>query len=115
MTKFILKMPLKMDFYLQYSFLWKICACPRPALEHPAPVSALRSHGERAPPSGFRRRRTSHRRFFSPQSHIWSRIGIRDLPRGVRLYSTLGGIWGYSSRWISRSASSSFKVELRVL
>ena len=23
-----------MDFYLQYSFLWKICACPRPALNN---------------------------------------------------------------------------------
>ena len=30
--------------------------------------------------------------FFSPHSHIPSRIGIRDFPRSVRLYSTFGGI-----------------------
>lgn len=36
--------------------------------------------------------------FCSPQSHIWSRMGIRDFPRSVRLYSTFGGICGYSSR-----------------
>lgn len=35
--------------------------------------------------------------FLSPHSHILSRIGIKDLPRSVRLYSTLGGICGYSS------------------
>ena len=34
----------------------------------------------------------------SPHVHIWSKIGISDLPRSVRLYSTFGGIWGYSSR-----------------
>ena len=43
-------------------------------------------------------------RFCSPQSHISSRMGIRDCPRSVRLYSTLGGLWGYSSRWTSWSA-----------
>lgn len=37
-------------------------------------------------------------RFCSPHSHIPSKIGIRDLPRSVRLYSTLGGICGYSLR-----------------
>lgn len=31
-------------------------------------------------------------RFRSPHSHIPSRIGIKDFPRSVRLYSTLGGI-----------------------
>ncbi len=35
--------------------------------------------------------------FFSPQSHISSKRGMRDFPRSVKLYSTLGGIWGYSS------------------
>ena len=30
--------------------------------------------------------------FLSPHSHIPSKIGMRDLPRCVRLYSTLGGI-----------------------
>ena len=37
-------------------------------------------------------------RCFSPHSHIWSRIGMRDFPRSVKLYSTFGGICGYSSR-----------------
>lgn len=37
-------------------------------------------------------------RLLSPHSHMESRMGMRDLPRSVRLYSTLGGIWGYSSR-----------------
>lgn len=54
-------------------------------------------------------------RFRSPHSHIPSRMGIRDFPLSVRLYSTFGGICGYSSRWTSWSASSSFKVVLRVL
>ena len=36
-------------------------------------------------------------RFLSPHSHIPSRMGISDLPLSVKLYSTLGGIWGYSS------------------
>lgn len=36
--------------------------------------------------------------FSSPQVHILSKIGIRDFPRSVKLYSTFGGIWGYSSR-----------------
>ena len=39
--------------------------------------------------------------FLSPHSHIPSSIGIRDLPRSVREYSTLGGICGYSSLWTS--------------
>lgn len=43
--------------------------------------------------------------FSSPQSHIVSSIGIRDFPRSVRLYSTLGGICGYSSLWTNLSAS----------
>ncbi len=50
-----------------------------------------------------------------PKPHIWSKMGIKDFPRSVRLYSTLGGIWGYSSRWTSWSASSSLSVELSVL
>ena len=37
-------------------------------------------------------------RCLSPHSHIWSRIGMRDFPRSVKLYSTFGGICGYSSR-----------------
>ena len=53
--------------------------------------------------------------FWSPHSHMLSKIGIKDCPLFVRLYSTLGVIWGYSSLWTSWSASSSFKVELRVL
>ena len=55
------------------------------------------------------------RRCFSPHSHIMSRMGISDLPRSVRLYSTLGGICGYSSRCTSWSPSSSFSVTLSVL
>lgn len=53
--------------------------------------------------------------FLSPHSHIPSNIGIKDFPRSVRLYSTFGGICGYSSLWTSWSASNSFKVELKVL
>ena len=34
--------------------------------------------------------------FLSPHSHIPSKMGIKDFPRSVRLYSTFGGIWGYS-------------------
>jgi len=40
--------------------------------------------------------------FLSPHSHIPSKIGMSDFPRSVKLYSTFGGIWGYSSlctRW----------------
>lgn len=62
-----------------------------------------------SPPHAF------YSRFRSPHSHIPSRMGIRDFPLSVRLYSTFGGICGYSSRWTSWSASSSFKVVLRVL
>ena len=39
-----------------------------------------------------------HSLFFSPHSHIPSRMGIKDFPLFVRLYSTFGGICGYSSR-----------------
>ena len=53
--------------------------------------------------------------FLSPHSHIPSRIGIRDLPRSVRLYSAFGGIWEYSFLCTDWSASNSFKVELSVL
>ena len=53
--------------------------------------------------------------FSSPQTHSWSKTAISDLPLSLRLYSTFGGIWGYSFRRISRSASSSFKLLLRVL
>lgn len=60
-------------------------------------------------------RKRLHSRCRSPHSHISSRMGIRDCPRWVRLYSTLGGIWGYSSRWTSWSASSSFRAALRLL
>ncbi len=59
---------------------------------------------------GVGKGKTLYSRFLSPHSHIPSKIGIRDLPRSVRLYSTFGGIWGYSSRWTSWSASSSFSV-----
>ena len=41
---------------------------------------------------------SSGSRCSSPHSHMPSKIGIRDFPRSVREYSTLGGIWGYSSR-----------------
>ena len=30
--------------------------------------------------------------FLSPHSHIPSKMGIKDFPRSVKLYSTLGGI-----------------------
>lgn len=40
-------------------------------------------------------------RWFSPHSHILSKIGIRDFPCSVRLYSTFGGICGYSFRFTS--------------
>ena len=43
--------------------------------------------------------------FFSPQMHSWSRTAIRDFPRSLRLYSTFGGICGYSLLIISRSDS----------
>ena len=51
----------------------------------------------------------------SPQSHISPRMGMRDFPYSERLYSTFGGICGYSFRWIRPSASSSLSVLLRVL
>ena len=53
--------------------------------------------------------------FSSPQTHNWSRTAIRDLPRSLRLYSTFGGICGYSFLMISRSASSSLRLVLKVL
>ena len=53
--------------------------------------------------------------FFSPQMHSWSRTAIRDFPRSLRLYSTFGGICGYSLLIISRSDSNSFRFVLRVL
>ena len=52
---------------------------------------------------------------FSPQTHNWSRTAIRDLPLSLRLYSTFGGICGYSFLMISRSVSSSFRLLLSVL
>ena len=53
--------------------------------------------------------------FFSPHTHSWSKTAIKDFPLPLRLYSTLGGIWGYSFRMMSRSDSSSFKLLLSVL
>lgn len=67
------------------------------------------------------RRRTTnpsrHRRLrcCSPQLHIMSITGISERPRSDRLYSTLGGICGYSFLTTRRSFSSSFSVELSVL
>ena len=52
---------------------------------------------------------------FSPQTHNWSNTVISDFPRSLRLYSTLGGICGYSVRTIRRSASNSFRLTLSVL
>ncbi len=43
--------------------------------------------------------------------HNWSKTTIRDVPLSLRLYSTFGGIWGYSFRMISRSASSWYYVK----
>lgn len=34
--------------------------------------------------------------FLSPHSHMPSNMGMSDFPRSVRLYSTFGGICGYS-------------------
>ena len=53
--------------------------------------------------------------FLSPHSHIPSKIGIKDFPRSVKLYSTFGGICGYSFLCTNWSASNSFKVVLKVL
>lgn len=53
--------------------------------------------------------------FLSPHSHMLSKMGIKDFPRSVRLYSTFGGICGYSFRWTNWSVSRSFRVELKVL
>lgn len=44
-----------------------------------------------------------------------SSMGISDFPRSDKLYSTLGGICGYSLRKISPSASSSFSEHENVL
>lgn len=52
---------------------------------------------------------------FSPQTQSWSKTAIRDFPRSLRLYSTFGGICGYSVLMIRLSRSSSFRFVLRVL
>ncbi len=44
-----------------------------------------------------------------------SNMGMSDFPRSVRLYSTFGGICGYSFLFTNWSASNSFNVELSVL
>lgn len=45
-----------------------------------------------------------------PHWHIRSITGIKDLPLSERLYSTLGGICGYSFLMTSLSFSSSFNI-----
>ncbi len=41
---------------------------------------------------------TCYRRFSFPQVHSWSSTFIREWPRSVNVYSTFGGISGYTSR-----------------
>ncbi len=53
--------------------------------------------------------------FAPPHSHMPSKMERKDVPHSVRLYATLSGIGGYSSRWMSWSASSFFHVERSVL
>ena len=53
--------------------------------------------------------------FSSPHKHNWSSTFINDFPRSLKLYSTFGGIWGYSVLMIKLSASSSLRFVLRVL
>jgi len=49
-------------------------------------------------------------RFSSPQTQSWSSTVISVFPRSESVYSTFGGICGYSVRTISLSASSSLTV-----
>lgn len=51
----------------------------------------------------------------APQIHISSNRGFNDNPFSVNLYSTFGGIWGYSILSIKLSDSSSFKTKLSIL
>ena len=50
-----------------------------------------------------------------PHWHMASIMGYKDRPLSDRLYSTLGGIWGYSVRITRPSASISFNWLLSVL
>lgn len=88
-----------------------------PELEQKTTGIALFIRRLSALPFSFRFKQSNNYaiRFFSPHSHIASKIGIKDFPRSVKLYSTFGGICGYSSRWTSPSASNSFSVTLKVL
>ena len=54
-------------------------------------------------------------RFSSPQTQSWSSTVISVFPRFESVYSTFGGICGYSVRTISLSAYSSLRFVLRVL
>ena len=46
--------------------------------------------------------------FFSPQIQSWSKTFIKDHPLSLSLYSTFGGIWGYSFLVMSRSRGRVF-------
>ena len=50
-----------------------------------------------------------------PHAAICSRMGTRLFPFSVKEYSTLGGISGYSSRWIRSSLSRAFNCWLKIL
>lgn len=53
--------------------------------------------------------------FSIPHLHMLSMIGSRERPFSEKLYSTFGGICGYSLRMTRPSAAISFNSALRVL
>lgn len=55
---------------------------------------------------------TRSSRWASPQRQSSSSTGMSDKPRSVKLYSTFGGTWGYSTRLTRPSATRPLSAEV---
>lgn len=69
----------------------------RQPVKYPADYDAADKQGEKCMSLGsFLTIEIYGSLFLSPHSHMPSNMGMSDFPRSVRLYSTFGGICGYS-------------------